>query len=382
MKRRWFFPIALACALPASGFEYRLGHGTNTLVLEAQEVLPEESLLMATRLELHGQAQQDLWLLATADIQFHGDAQDDLRLATRSAILDGTARKNLIAYANGLHLTTNSVVHGEALLLGANVICEGRVNGPAFVLAKSITLGGHWGGNVRIQANEIRVVPGTQIAGDLIYSAAKPLVYDPSVTIGGNVVERDLPVPTASWADRLTLHGYLFLAALLAGMPFVGFFPLYTGVAVRNLRVAPLRALMVGGLTLLLGPFLFVFLLVSAIGIPLALLLGALYAALAYLGHIVVALWIGHLLLRRDGPQSFARVLTTLAAGLFVIYFLSALPGAASFLLLLAVLPGLGALLMALRQRPIWAVPTTAPAVPTPPPLKPDDPTDSPPNPP
>jgi hypothetical protein len=370
-------PILLLLLLPAAAhaFQVRLADSTNTLVLPAGETLAGETMLIAQSLDMHGTARRDLWLLSGAAARFDGLARGDLRMLAGSAVVAGEARQNLLIYARGLHLTTNSVVRGQAALFGATVVCEGSVAGDAWIFAQSVTLAGHWGGTVRVRAAEIRIAPGTHIAGDLVYTTPKTLVYDPSVSIGGAVVPRADPLhearglsPTATRA-RFAFHGYLFLAALLVGMPFVGFFPLTVGGAVRNLRSSPWRVLFAGTLTVLLGPFLAAFALMTLVGIPLALLLAAFYAALVYLSHIVVALWLGHLLLRSPGPQSFARVLSALSAGLFVLYFATALPGVSAFVALPVVILGTGALILAILRRPLVSIPLPPPPpVPQPPP--------------
>lgn len=372
MKR--VVPILCLLLWPAAApaYQWRTGDGTNAVVLPAEAALDDEALLAAYRLDVHGSALRDLWLLATTTVRFDGDSGGDLRVLANSAEIGGVARQNLLAYARNLQLTRQAVVHGQAALFGATVICEGDVQGDAWIFANSVTLGGRWSGNVRVQAQEIRLVPGTQIAGDLAYASPKPLVQDASVTIGGIVkpVRTLLPeaneLSSAAIRARFSFHGYLFLAALLVGMPFVGFFPLLAGGAVRRLRLSPWRALFAGTITLLLGPFLIAFAAMTVVGLPLALLLAMLYASLAYLSHVVIALWLGHVLLRAQGPQTFARVLSSLAAGLFLLYFATALPGLAALVVLPVAILGAGALVLALVSRP--PVPFPLPP-PHPPPL-------------
>ena len=377
MTRR-LLPLLLLGALaaaPAHAYQWRLGDTTNALVMSPGDSLAEESLWMARRLDIGGRAARDLWLLAQADIRFTGETAGDLRAFGHAVTLAGVARENVLAYANNLHLTTNAVVGGDLALFGANIICEGRVTGDAWIMARSITLAGDWGGTLHLYADEIRVAPGTTIAGGVIYSAVRPLIVDDTVQVGGEVKARHTAAAgsgATSLQPRLLLHGYLFMAALLVGMPFVGFFPYLAGGAVRKLRVAPWRALVTGALALLFVPFLTAFIFMTVVGIPLGLLVGALYIAMLYLAHIVVALWIGHLLLRAPGPQTFGRVLAALAAGLFTLYFLAALPGFGSLVLLPVLVMGSGALLLAFLQRP---------GLPPPPPPPPPVPAEPPPNP-
>ena len=368
-----FLPLFLLLRPAASeAYQWRAGDTTNALAIPAGETFDDETLLAAYGVDFQGEARRDLWLLASSAVRFDGASDGDLRVLGGSAVIGGEARQNLLAYARGLQLTTNAQVRGQAALFGTAVICEGAVDGDAWILAKAVTLGGRWGGQVRIHANEIRIVPGTQIAGDLVYTSPKTLVLDSSVEIGGDVkpVKARLPVADAfspaAIRARFSILSYLFLAALLAGLPFVGAFPLLAGGAVRKLRTSPWRALLAGALVLLLGPLLIGFAAMSVVGIPLALLLAALYVSLAYLSHIVIALWLGHRLLRAQGPQTFSRVLSSLGVGLLLLYFAAALPGAAPFLLLPVLILGTGSLALALLHRPLVAFPMPPPA---PPPL-------------
>ena len=374
MTRRLPLLALLACLLPATApaYQWRMGDTTNQLVLAAGDRLAEETVWAANSVDIQGEAERDLWLLSPALVRFDGKANGDLRLFANSAVLNGAAQQNVFAYAKGLQFTTNSSVGGELAAFGASIICEGTVASDAWIFAQSATLGGHWGGNVHIYADEIRLAPGTTIAGDVIYSAARPLAYDATVSIGGTVTERKGQLPEANaltpatLRPRLMLNGYLFLSALLVGMPFVGLFPLAAGGAVRKLRSAPGRALGAGVIAVFTGPFLILFAIMTVVGIPLALLLGALYVAVLYLSHIIVALWLGHLLLRAPGPQTFARVLSALALGLFLLYFLAAIPGFAMFIAVPVALFGGGAFVLGLLQRPYLPVPIPPPAPPSP----------------
>lgn len=365
MKTPLAILLFLLLPVAAHAYQWRLGESTNAWILPAGETLAEETLLTAYQLDVQGQAARDLWLLASTAIRYDGRTEGDLRALGSSAVLGGEVRQNLLAYARGLQLTRTAVVRGQAALFGTTVICEGQIDGDAWIFADSVTLGGRWGGNVRIQAGEIRIAPDTVIAGDLTYSAPKTVVLDPSVAIAGTVTQVPAATAPVSFRANLALHGYLFLAALLVGMPFVGFFPVLAGGAVRNLRATPWRVLLAGLVTLLLGPFLIAFAFMTIVGIPLALLLGALYAALAYLAHVVVALWLGHRFLRVTGPQTFARVLAALALGLFALYFLAAFPGVAAFLVPPVLVLGTGALALALLRRPsLSLLPPMPPPVP------------------
>ena len=192
-----FLSLALLAA-PAAAYEWRLGDSTNAVVLPAGETLAAEALLAAYHLDVQGAAARDLWLLAAGSARCSGAVAGDLRAFASAATLAGAVDGNLFAYAKGLQLATNSVVRGDAALFGTDLICEGAVGGDARIFARSVTLGGTWGGDVRVDATEIRVAPGTRIAGDLVYAAPKPLALDASVAVGGQVkAAARVPQPAA-----------------------------------------------------------------------------------------------------------------------------------------------------------------------------------------
>ena len=176
MKR---IALILACLTAltrgASAMDFHMGEGTNALTIGADVVFAEEAICIANGLDVQGQAQKDLWLLASADIQFQGKAQGDLRLASRAAVINGIAHENLLAYANGLQLTTTLSSKAKPLLRQHRHLRRHREATRASSRHPSPwrTLGP---ATFSVQANEIRIAPDTQIAGNLKYSCPTPLV--------------------------------------------------------------------------------------------------------------------------------------------------------------------------------------------------------------
>ena len=109
MKKWLSILVLLLPPAAAHAFQFHAGDSTNTLVLAAGETLAEETLMAANSLEVRGQAERDLWLLASTSVRFDGASAGDLRVLAGSAVIAGEARQNLLAYARGLHLTTNGL---------------------------------------------------------------------------------------------------------------------------------------------------------------------------------------------------------------------------------------------------------------------------------
>ena len=88
---------------------------------------------------------------------------------------------------------------------------------------------------MRVYATDIVVMPGTEIGGDLVYTCDKELVLDEKVQLPGQLLRKEVQQPSAEIPQLPPMHVvimnfYLFVAALMVGIPFAGLLAL-AGVA-------------------------------------------------------------------------------------------------------------------------------------------------------
>ncbi|HLB84160.1 MAG TPA: hypothetical protein VJK00_05470, partial [Steroidobacteraceae bacterium] len=108
-------------------------------------------------------------------------------------------------------------------------------------------------------------------------------------------------------------------------------------------------------------PFMFVVLLITIIGIPLALLLVPAYLLLMFLGWVTAALFVGQKLLelvRRGQPVSLGARILALLVALLALWLLQKVPYAGPLIGLAALSAGIGALVWQVwtrRDRPAAA---------------------------
>jgi hypothetical protein len=376
--RRLLLPLlVLAAALPARAFELRLSsESTNALSYTADTHFDSEALLAAYDISNAASAARDLWLIANS-VRQSGPVAQDARIAAKSAVVDGAVGQNLEIFAQAAQLTTNATVAGDMALLGGTLVSEGTVSGDAWLSGREVTLSGTYGGRVRVIADTLRVSPGTRIAGDFVYTTPSAFALPPGVEVGGQVrAAATAPAPKRSLRDALSVRGIFFMGALLVGMPFVAFFPAAAGGSVRAIRRTPWRCLFTGLAMLFVGPVVLAIAAVTVIGLPLALVGGAFWLLTFYLSHIVIALLLGHWLVgRRAAIQTFSSVFLSLGAGLFLLYFASALPHVTDILAMPVLVLGMGALWRNIfHPVAIRAIPPIPPPANTPPPLPPDSP--------
>lgn len=234
------------------------------------------------------------------------------------------------------------------------MIIEGRIDGPVKIVAQHVTLSGRYGSGLRIIADDIVVLPGAEIHGDLVYTSQQELYLNEQVALHGRLIRWTKAAQAndlrAWFAQSLLLRMTWYLAALMAGLPLILFFPRYTLRAARQIRLTPIRCAMTGLLILTLVPILIVMLLFSRIGTALGLILAAGYLVLMYLAKMAAGLLLGLYLVFRRGPLTPARLYAALAAGLLALYLAGTLPLFESLIWVAVAVLGMGALAQGLRE--------------------------------
>ncbi len=346
---------------------------TNEFVIAETNTLTEETWVSAQTLNISGIASNDLFATAPnieLNGTFHGDAwcmgnsiseagvfHSSTRLISRIAQIQGTHYGSVMAAANTVKIDRTAVLYDDLLCLGENVIIEGSISGKVRVLAQRITLGGQIKDDISIAANEIVVLPGTIILGNLNYKAPDELLLPPSVVLNGTMERLFDPAPARQLLKKnLPMHFMFALAALVTGLVFIGIFPRYTGTTLHLLRESRGLCSLAGFAGLVVLPMGAFFLLFTLIGIPLSLVIFLFYFILLYLGKIAIALWIGSAILHKRTLDK-RNAAAPLALGLLIIYALTSITAAEMLINLLVIILGLGALLVALFKKPTLVIP-------------------------
>ncbi|MFH0908432.1 MAG: polymer-forming cytoskeletal protein [bacterium] len=336
--------ISLLAATSAYAFEfqrvdtYALGPddtAVSQMVIAANKAniegrIADDLFLLANDAFLSGSLENDAWLAANT-LRVTGRVHDHLRLVANTATLSGTVSNSLSAVANSLQLTRESRVDGSVNAVAGSATLEGAIGGNVRLVGEQVTLAGVIAGNARVYANDIVIMPGAVINGDLVYTSEKELVLDEKVQLRGQLIRKEITQPTPEMprippTQVVMVYFYLFVAALMVGIPFAGLLPRLTGNAVRVIRHSSLKCALTGMLCFCLFPMVSTLVLLTLVGIPLGIALLVVYAFMLYLSKIVVAIAVGGTLMRWRGPQPFGRVMLALSLGLVLLYTATTLP--------------------------------------------------------
>jgi hypothetical protein len=205
---------------------------------------------------------------------------------------------------------------------------------------------------------QLTIGPSAVIGGTVRFRGPRNADVAPGAQVAGGVenLRRDFRI-----ADRRQVRTALAAAAIawvvgwaLVGVLILGVAPTATRTLTGTLRARPLASVLLGLAVLLGTPIAVVMLLVSIIGIPLALLALLGYLLILPLGYLAsvtaVADSLLALLRRPGGPGTGLRILAFLVM-LVVFFFAARLPFVGGLLVLLMILLGTGAIVLAPATR-------------------------------
>lgn len=356
---------------------------TNLFVSGEGDVLADELWLAAKSIELKGRARNDLFLLSTSDswgsqdekegaillsgkfendvwalgntITLTGAIRDHARLLAKTITLSGVVSNGSVLIGNSVHVTKSADLGADALIAGENAIVEGNVAGNLTIFCKSATLAGKISGTVKITAADIVVLPQAEIGGDLIYASPTELVLDKKVALGGKLVReaeagaKASPKPLISWPSILA-QSWFFLGALCVGALMLGVLPGFTGESARQIQTSFWKCMFAGFIAVCLAPMVCLFLGISCVGLPLALMIAMALTLLAYTSKIIVALMLGTVIIRRRSPA--IKALPVMGLGLALLYLITGAGLLGMIFWFLIVCLGIGGMIFAaLAQR-------------------------------
>jgi cytoskeletal protein CcmA (bactofilin family) len=282
------------------------------------------------------------------DVEVIGPVGRNLFAAGGEVTLGGQVDGNARMAGGTIRVAPEGRVVGNATLAGGSITVDGPVDGDLRAFGERLTVNGKVNGDVQFAGDELRFGPGAHIGGSVVYTGASRLTIDPAAQVAGAIKrvtdERDWRRLTrgATIVGGITVSfGMVLLGALI-----VLALPRFSREAAASIRRMPWQSLGLGCALLVGVPVLLALLVVTLIGIPLAVMLAFAYGALLVLGWLVAALFIGDTVLERIDAKklesSWWRVLFLVLA-IVAVAFIRRVPVAGPLVWSLLFLAGVGA---------------------------------------
>lgn len=304
--------------------------------------------------EVNGTINGDL-LAAGGNVRVAGKVTDDARVAGAAVEISGEVGKNVTAAGGTVSVGKSGVVGGGLLAAGGTVEVSGAVRKDLVLAGATAEITGTVDGNVRVAGDHIGIYRGAMIAGSLsVTSASKEKVRVDEGTVKGPVTFEEHKVhqgttilgfrPFRFWLKLIWIGGLLLTGLVFYLLTRKGFAD-YTKIVKRQAGMG-----LLWGLAGVIGiPIVCIILFVTVIGLPLGLILLALYLILLYLSQLSLGVLAGDLLFKTEQKSGWI-IFWAFAAGMVLFQILSFIPILGALLEIAALLLGSGAFILLIRK--------------------------------
>lgn len=226
-------------------------------------------------LEINGTVTGDVFVLSHGPVTVTGDVGGSLRGVARSVVVEGTVGDDVTVAAMSNRISGS--VARDALFFGGVLEMDGEVGRDVNGRMISAVFDGEVGHDVDIAVGSLTLEGGTAVAGDVLYRSGTDANIAATVEVGSQL---DRLPARGGWGTELvltiaTVVGYL--GFLFAGIVLIWLFRRTAPRAIDSVVGSPLRAAAVGFLALVVAPILIVLLMMTLVGVPVAVALMVLF---------------------------------------------------------------------------------------------------------
>lgn len=293
-------------------------------------------------------------LIAAAEqVMVRGDVGDDARLAGRTITIAGQVGDDAIAAGETISLIPEATVGGRFWVAGRTMEIAGTVTKELRAAGQTVTISGVVQGDAFLVAETIEILPGARLDGDLFYRSPNEAFIAAEAVIAGSVQRQELEMPERPEFPVIPVLVGLTLSLLLCASIVYWLFPRLTHHASGAVKRDPFKCLGLGLTVVLVMPVLAIVLMITVLGIPLGLVVVALYPVALLIGFLLglYVLSNGLLMLLRKGTEvSTGWRFIALVLAIIVLLLTQLIPFVGGLALLFLFLFGLGALALHLYR--------------------------------
>ncbi|MEX0790537.1 MAG: hypothetical protein WD178_07160 [Actinomycetota bacterium] len=389
MKSRFlvaaFISFILIAALPGAALaaDFRAGDGRQ----EVRGAVDDDVYIAGDEIVVSGEVTGDVFaagrnvrltgstgqsfFAGAQEITISGTAGHSARVAGQNVTVSGTVTQDLLGAGQSLTIESEGSVGRDIWAGGQDLIVDGDVGRDIRGAAASVTIGGTVGRNVEVESDNVTIVDGALITGDLIYTSANEADIDPGAEIAGEVIRREPKAQPADDSNPVvdTILSFVrgVAGSFVLGLVLLWLVPALLPTLARTMRtsVAPSLGIGLAGLFIVPVVALIAFVISLFIGafssIPVLML--AVYGFPLLLAKAAVGYLIGLMILKKTESDSFGESLKALAVGVTLLTLVELIPFVGGLVGFIVAVLALGAGILAFVN---WRKSKDAPAPPPP----------------
>jgi hypothetical protein len=371
MKKLLFSTIILLSALiigsSAQAFEIKVDNSIN---LNKEEIADGNVYASCSDMKIDGTVNGDIIALCKSitingvingdliafaqDITINGEIKGNARIAGTNLVINGSVGRNVNIFGSEINLTPNSKVAWDVLVSGVNGQFNGVISGNLHGGLASASVAGKISKNVDLKIEDeingnLLIDQEAIIGGNLNYQAGQEAVIESASSIIGSTTKQDIKKENKNIVNEIANIFYKLAALILIGLVLISLKKKSFSEVSKNLETKNLQANLIGFGFLILMPLLIIILAITLVGLPLAMILLCAYIILVFLSIIFASFWLGETLVKLVTKKELHPVIS-LSAGLTVFTLFSIIPYFGWALSIVAIINGLGALLITIKS--------------------------------
>jgi cytoskeletal protein CcmA (bactofilin family) len=266
----------------------------------------------------------------------------DVRLIAFSVEIEGDVTGDVLAKAGEMNLKSK-IIEGDIAISANTLTIDSNVKGNINFEGEKLIINGVVEGNVNAKTKKIMIGDKALIKGNLNYTGKKGYIVKEEQVAG--TISQD--VPKKKWSHKKGWIGkkiFWGLSLLAVGMVLALASPGLVTQLTDGMKENFWKNILYGFLALILAPIAALILIITIIGIPLAVILLLAYALAIFIGVILAAIFLGRLILQKQKTH----LLISAILGIVIYAAASKVPVLGGLLKFAATLLGLGAITLAL----------------------------------
>ena len=293
-------------------------------------------------------------------ITLNGIVEGNIRVAGSNVDINSQVTRNVHAFGGAVTIGSNSDI-GWTLTTGATAVdIRGTIHGNVLGYGGNFLVGANISNNATFTYDTesvLTILDSTTINGDLTYTSEQTADIEQGATIEGQTVHQ-IPTPSVQ-RTGLYLGSLWFVfklvalfALLFAGVLVISLFPKELIGVIGVSKARPAKSLLTGLITVIVTPFAILILFISLIGIPVGLIMLALYLIILFLVKIVIGTLIGQSIIRlfKKNSSETPPLIWPMLLGTTLFYAVTNIPFIGWLLGMVGVIWGFGAIVEHIRE--------------------------------
>ena len=277
----------------------------------------------AESVNITGTVNGDVFCTATY-LNINGKVTGSVRIAGQDIKLNGEVTRNVMAAGESVIFDQQSLTGQDIIVAGGIIKLYGKVGRDADLHGENVSVGAEIGRDLTGSMQQLYIAPSAKIAGDVSYRSPNELNRSSEAIIGGEIKRATSATNGIDFGANIVASilviVFILVSLLLVSMVSVLVYPalfVKTNDIIKNKAG---QSALGGVVVIFVVPLLMLFLALTFIGLPLTMLILAIWAVVVLLSGPVMAYFVGSLILRnKKSPLGAMALGSVIIIGLYLI---------------------------------------------------------------